>query len=488
VDCPARTTTHSVFLRNFCAAILLANVLLYSQCAVKHPPSNEEIRKQALQKVDLTGTWKALGATAGPIQDNWLASFDDQQLTLVVNEALANNLDLQAAAIRVEESALSVNLAKSYLRPTVSVMGTGGLKAGGGDSSSALQGIFLGASWEPDIWGKFRYAKNAELAMYESSQSDFDFARQSLAATTAKNWFTATETYLQMQIAEEMVRSSQDLVSMAEDRWKIGIGSEQDVAISRAALGSFQDTSKQVKLAHEQTLRGLELLLGRYPSAELQARHDLPKFPGPVPVGMPLQMLERRPDMIAAERRVAAAFNRIGEAKAARLPNITLNASLGVLSSQVIQLKQDFSNPTGGLGARLFAPIYQGGALKTNVQIRTAQQDEAMVVYASMALRALGDVENAIATSQTLEEREQILEQVVIDSQRALELAQTAYRVGQQDLRSVEQRLLDLDSARLTLLRVQSERLTQRVNLYLVLGGRFEPPITESTQTNSTGK
>ena len=142
---------------------------------------------------------------------------------------------------------------------------------------------------------------------------------------------------------------------------------EQDVASARANLGTFQDSAAQIHLAHEQTLRALELLLGRYPAAELKARQNLAQLPGPVPAGMPLQTLERRPDLIAAERRVAAAFNRVGEAKTARLPRIILNASVSALDSQVLQLRSDYSNPTAGAGGRLIAPIYQGGALNTQV-------------------------------------------------------------------------------------------------------------------------
>jgi outer membrane protein TolC len=182
-------------------------------------------------------------------------------------------------------------------------------------------------------------------------------------------------------------------------------------------------------------------------------------------------MLERRPDMVAAERRVAAAFNRVGEAKAARLPRIVLNASVGAVQSDILQLKDDFSNPTAGAGATLIVPVYRGGELRTRVEIRTLEQKEAVAQYARLALRALGDVENALAAGQTLTERERVLNRVVTDNERALSLAQTSYRVGRTDLRAVHQQQLSLFSARLMLLRMQSEQLSQRVNLHLALGG-----------------
>jgi outer membrane protein TolC len=190
-------------------------------------------------------------------------------------------------------------------------------------------------------------------------------------------------------------------------------------------------------------------------------------------------MLERRPDMVAAERRVAVAFNRVGEAKAARLPRLTLKANVADIQSDILELQSDFENPAGGLGANLLAPIYQGGALRTQVEIRTLEQKEAVAQYANLALRALGDVENALAAGQTLAERDELLQRTVAFNQRALELTQMSYRVGTIDLRAVQQQQLSVHTSRLTLLRVQSEQLAQRANLYLAVGGSFEEPPEE---------
>lgn len=459
--------------------------ILFAGCQTKSPPTRAEIQQQALPNIALTNAWKA-GGVPGVIQDNWLATFNDDQLNALVYEAVTNNLDLRVSASRVEQAEQYVELSKAAMRPRVAIAGTGGFKGGGGsDVSSALQGVMLAVSWEPDLWGRMRYARNATQAGYASAQADFEFARQSLAAATAKSWFTASETWLQMQLAADMIKSAENLVSLAERRRQVGAGSEQDVALARANLGNFQDTAKQAALAHQQALRALELLLGRYPSAELASRENLPPLPGPVPVGMPLESLERRPDMIAAERRVAAAFHRIGEAKAARLPRITLNGSVAYIDSDVLDLKKSFQNPVGGFGGDMVAPIYTGGALSTQVKIRTLEQKTAVAEYAAMALRAIGDVENALAAGANLAERAQLLEQTVADQQRALDLAQDSYRVGETDLRSVQQQQLNVYTARLTSLRVQSEQLSQRVNLHLVLGGSFETMPAPQTQVTA---
>ena len=174
----------------FCAALPIA-------ACVSDPPTLEDIHLQTgtLANMPLTEGWKA-GAVAGSITDNWLASFNDTQLNTLVAEAMINNNDLRVSAARVEQAGQYVELAQSALRPAVNIFGTGGANMGGGD---ALQYFSLGASWELDLWGRLRYGRNAYQATYASAQADFEFGRQSLAATMAKGWFTATETWLQTQ-------------------------------------------------------------------------------------------------------------------------------------------------------------------------------------------------------------------------------------------------------------------------------------------------
>ena len=454
-------------------------------CAVTAPPPPEEIRKDALQGTEIRASWSAGAAESGALADDWLASFNDPQLNALVNEAVARNPDLRASAARVEQSAAYADIARAALLPAINLLGTGGFKAGGGsDLTSALQGVMLGISWEPDLWGRLRYGRNAADESYASARADYEFARQSMAAQVARSWFLATEARLQLAAAESVAQASRELVRLAGDREKVGVGSRKDVALARVNLGTFEDGVRQARLAYGQAVRSLETLIGRYPAAELQTASALPVMPGPVPVGMPLDMLERRPDIIAAERRVAAAFDRVGEARAAQLPTIRLNASVSALSSDVLELKDDFENPSGGAGGTLFAPLYTGGALTAQVAVRTAEQKEAVARYASQVLRGLGEVENALAASQALAERADLLARTLAAQEQALEFDQQAYRIGRQDQRSVEQQQQQVQSARMALLRVQSEQLIQRVNLHLALGGGFAEPVTVATTTS----
>ena len=456
----------------------LAIATLLTACAVKAPPPAEEMRKEALPDVVLDRPQWAAGAgvSADPVPQDWLHTFNDPQLDALVQEAIAHNPDLRVAGARVEQAAQSLIIAQSALRPQLGIFGTGGGKSGGGaDSSSALQAIMLFASWELDLWGRVRYARNAAEQDLLSAQADIQFARQSLAASVAKAWFTATQLTLNAAIAGDMVRSANQLTSLAQDRERVGVGTDADTAVARGTAKELEASQLQIELARSQALRALELLVGRYPAAEVQARADLLAVPGPIAAGLPLQMLERRPDVIAAERRVAAAFNRIGEAKAARLPSITLSGNFGAFESEILTLKEDFENPAGGFGARLLAPLYQGGAITAKVQIRTLQQKEAIADYARVSLRAIGDVENALATSASLATRAALLADALNEQTHALELTENQFKIGRADRRAVEQQRINMQNARIALHNVRTDELAGRVNLHLALGGSFAP-------------
>jgi NodT family efflux transporter outer membrane factor (OMF) lipoprotein len=441
-------------------------------CALKKPPDAAEIKEQALPKVGVPAQWTARGAGAGQVADNWLVTFHDDQLTAAVVEAIAHNTDLRVGAARVEQALLYAKLAGARLYPSVDLLARGGGKMSG--DNSGLHGAALTVTWELDLWGRVRYGRAAAAADAVSAQADFEYARQSIAALVAKSWFLATEAGLQAEVARATIRDGEALVSLAETRARVGVGNDEDIYVSRASVGTYRDALRQIELGREQALRALELLLGRYPAAAAGITATLPGQPDAIPAGLPSELLERRPDVVAAERRVAAAFNRVGEAKAARLPAIALTAGVSAISSDLFVL-QSRDNPVWNLGANLLAPIYRGGALKTQVEIRTAEQKQAIAAYASVGLRAFSEVENALSAEIAAREREQILTQTLADSRRALEVVQTQFKVGSTDLRFVTQRQLALNASQSALVRVQTEQRVQRVNLHLALGGSFEP-------------
>jgi len=268
-----------------------------------------------------------------------------------------------------------------------------------------------------------------------------------------------------------MVQSSQGLSGLASDRLRIGKGDEFDVVQAQASVLTYRDLALQADRARQEALRAVEILAGRYPAAQVDPGMELPRPPS-IPVGLPSQLLERRPDVRAAERRVAAAYYRTGEAKAARLPRISLSASVNSVTSELFVMKER-NNPVWSIGGSLLFPLFTGGALQAQVDVRTAEQSAAVAEFARVGSRAFGEVENALAASYNLDAREETLVGAIAANERALGFTRVRLDVGSGDQRAVLNQLLSLHSTRASHLHVRAERLIQRVNLHLALGGDF---------------
>lgn len=432
-------------------------------------PDARQLAQTELPHAGAPVAWKA-GAAPGAVQDRWLTGFADPRLAPLAEEALRHNIDLRAAALRVEAAMAAVKAAGGGLYPGVNVLARTGGKATG--ASGQLAGILVSASWEIDLWGRVRYGVQAADAQYASTRADFHYAQQSIVATLAKAWFLAAEAAGQQRLVANMNAAAQLLVKLAEERLRVGIGAEADVVTARANLQTYRDNALQIDFALAQSRRTLEMLLGRRPAAEIELPSMLVALPAPAASGLPSELLERRPDVIAAERRVAASFARVGEAGVARLSRILLTAALSSVFSSVFMLQQS-ADPSLGFGATLFYPLFNGGQLEAQVELRTNEQKQAAAAFAQTAQRAFNEVEGALAAEAALAAREPVLRQGLADTTRALDLEQVRDKIGSRDLRSVAQQQLGAYAAGMALLRVQSEQRVQRVQLHLVLGGDF---------------
>jgi len=454
--------------------------MLLAGCATLPEPKPNDTRAEALGHVQIPQTW-LMGVNAAPVEAGWLATFNDPQLNALVAEALANNPDLAMTVARVEQAEAQVDLATAQLKPAIGILGRAGSKPVS-DLVEMLGGVIMRATWEIDLWGRLRYQRNAAIAERDASAADLRFARQSLAASVARAWFVATETAQQAQLANDMAADAERLVGLSKDRLRVGAGTETDILTARAGSVSYRGAAQQVEGAHRSALRALEILLGRYPAAAIAPRTDLAPFPGPAPAGMPLDALDRRPDMIAAQRRVAVAFDRVGEAKASFWPSLSLSAGYGHISGKAADFRKDLDRTIASASASSVLPLYTGGRLTGNVRLRTAQQREAVANYARLALQVLGEVEAALDAETNVAAREELLRIAAQDSRRAADLTQDSYRIGKSDLRDVMYRQLTANAAEIALLAMRRERLVRRVDLHLALGGDFVVgPETEAS-------
>lgn len=450
-------------------------VVLLTACAA---PSQQQVEAEvddaaAASLPEFSDAWHAASST-GPVQVGWIESFNDPVLSGLVREAQQNNRSLAAAAANVEQARALARQAGASLSPDIGITagaGRGGAVEGAPNASSSFStGIQVG--WEIDLWGRIRSGVAQSTASAQAAQADYRFAQYSLAANTAIAYFTAIEAKLQTGIAKDSLAALEDTVRIVNAQFEEGMASAQDVALVRTDLATAQDQVATLEGAQRSALRALELLLGRYPAADIDVRTSLPTVPGPPPAGMPSELLERRPDIVAAERRVASAFNATNQAKAARLPSLNLTGSIGGASSEL----SDALNPANmiwNVGTGLLAPIFDGGRLRENVNIATAEQQASLAQYADTALNAFSEVESALDQGLVLIERDRALLEAAEQAENAYRLADLRYREGESsllDLLNIQQREL---AAKSNYSSVQRLQLEQRVGLNLALGGSW---------------
>ena len=442
-------------------------------------PSREAIEADVDQAVEsetpvLPEQW-GTQSDAGVVQVGWIEIFNDPALTRLVTEAQANNRDLTAAAASVDRAWALARQAGAVLSPDISLAATGG-RSGSSDSSSPTTtklSLGLQVSWEADLWGRLRAGQRGTVASAQAVEADYRFAQYSLAAATAKAYFTSIEAKFQADIARETVEILEETQRIVNVKHDNGMASAQDVSLTRSDLASARERLTTVDGSYRDALRALEVLLGRYPSAELDVRDSLPAVPPPPPAGIPSELLERRPDIVAAERRVAAAFNATAQAQAARLPTVGLTGNLGGASSSLSDLL-DPANVAWSAGANLLAPIFDGGRRREAVEIATAEQEQALAAYGQAALNAFTELESNLDQGTVIAQREVDLEVAAREAEKAFRIASLRYEEGEEDLLSVltiQQRVISAKSA---LSSVERLLLEQRINLNLALGGSWD--------------
>jgi len=485
------------------AAALLAAALLAGGCASAPPPEppdpgfplperwvREEAAGEAPEPPDGTAVAPYPAAEA-TIQEDWWRDLGDPRLDGLVAEAFEHNRDLAAAAARVSAAEAQARIAGADALPQA---GAGfdaarrrqnfiGFPIPGGDGEvlSTTTTTFdagLDVAWEVDLWGRLRAAEAAALAGLEASAADYRAARLSLAGRTASAWFGLIEAAEQLELARAEADSRRRTTERIRRRYELGLRPALDL---RLAL-STQAAAEAAVPAREQALdaarRRLELLAGRYPAGTAGpaagGAGPLPPVPPPVPAGLPAALIARRPDLVAAERRLAAAGLAIEQARAALYPQLRLTGSAGRASGELEDLLDgDFS--VWSLAAGLLQPLFQGGRLRAGVDLAEARRDEALAGFRSAAAQAFFEVEAALAAESLLAEREAALERAVAETAAARDLAEERYDLGLVDYLTVLETQRGALSAESSLLEARRQQLDARIDLHLALGGGFAP-------------
>ncbi|MGI4813701.1 MAG: efflux transporter outer membrane subunit [Janthinobacterium lividum] len=459
--------------------------------------------------------------TQADADPRWWMRFNDPELNSLIERAVAGNIDLQEAVLRIaasraqEQAARAAGLPNihataSYNREQLGLEGLlkdRGVYSGvnslaapnsalnqyspglGNTASNAGSGLLgqltspvnlfqvgFDASWELDLFGRVRRSVEAAGAQTSQQIENRNDALVSLEAEVAQTYARLRGAQAARAVAQQEVEAEQGIVELTNSQYTNGLGSQTDAASAAAQLRSAQAQLPQYEQSIGQAINSLSLLLGEPPGTlddELSRPGAIPPTPPEVPVGLPATLVRRRPDIRAAEAGLHAATAQVGVAVAQLFPDVSLTGNLGLRATDFKYLTR-WSSHFYSFGPSISLPIFQGGALVANIRLNRAEQAAAALEYRRTVLSALNDVENALIAYRTGHEQREALTQSVAASTRALELAREAYRHGLTPFIDVLNGQRTVNESRQSLTQATLTDTTNLVALYKALGGGWQ--------------
>ncbi len=426
----------------------------------------------------------------------WWRSFDDPALTSLEERVAAQNLDVQVATQRLLEARAQIEIAGAASLPSVSAAGNYAherYSAYGPFTSPPLLPFSIpatpfnyyqagfDASWEIDIWGQTRRSVEAARANYAAAAAQRRGVLLAALAELGRDYIDLRAAQDLLSITRQNLGTAQQSLSLTEQRAAAGLVADLDVANARAQEASIAAEIPPLQTRITTDINAISLLLGLPPSAlasELSPPRPVPPVPPEVPIGLPSELLTRRPDIIAAEDQLHRATAEVGVAVADFYPSFNLAGNIALQSISLSQFA-DIAARTYSVGPTITLPIFEGGQLRGQLSLRKAQQKEAAITYARTVLAAFHDVENALAAYDGEQRRRVSLEEAVRQNRRALALSQSRYADGLTDFLEVLTAQQNLLSAEQQLATSTAAVSTDLVAIYKALGGGWQIAFPE---------
>jgi NodT family efflux transporter outer membrane factor (OMF) lipoprotein len=416
--------------------------------------------------------------------DRWWESFGDPLTSQLVREALENNYDLQAAAARVLQAQAAFAEARGRKLPDVSYnlsrnrnkisFNLGGGPFGGGRFSvlSTTWSQDVSVSYILDFFGKLKRAQRAAWADMLASKANEQALINSLIASVINARIDIATTQRRLAIARDNIKIQQKTLDIVERRYEQGLVGPVDVRLARENLAATKVAEPTIELSLITTRNALDVLLARRPGSSAELSETLEQLPDlePIPVGMPASLLDRRPDIVAAEMALRAANERIGVSIGQLYPDLNITASYGASADRWRDIWEHFSE-TYGLTTGLTQPIFRGGQIRAQIDAAKARYAELAAVFNGTVLTAMGEVENALVSEQLLQNQLEHAEQRFIEAKAAEDLSRQRYQEGITGILTVLESERSRRAAEDELTILKGQIWTSRVNLYLALGG-----------------
>ncbi len=427
--------------------------------------------------VAIPDEWASATSQPEDLVHPWLDELADPQLNTLVEEAFEHNPSILSLNATTDIAEQQTWLSWSLFWPQVDA----GLRASRNKRNNAggfavstgpvnTFGFSMDFIWEIDLW--YKLGNELEATEHEKTASDSDLhaAKLSLAANIAKTWFDGIVAIQQVNLAEKTINSFRNALEIIEQGYNRGLYQALDVRLARTNLLNAQGRKQNFLRVQDQTTRILEVLLGRYPSGQFQFPAQLPNANQPLPNSVPSTLLDRRPDIIAAAERFFASDQRMLKARKNMFPTIQISGGGGTSSREA----KDVFNPEfiiWNIAGNLTQPLFHGGQLFAERNQAEAQVRLAAANYAQVVLQAFQEVETTMAAEHWLRKQQELLNDETKESREAERLAENDYVTGLADITTLleaQRRAFDSEN---NLLDMRKQRLQNRVNLYLALGG-----------------
>jgi len=401
----------------------------------------------------------------------WWELFGDATLNAMARQVEVNNQNVAAAEARYAQARALVAEQRASLFPQVTLDASANRSGGGGQQRTGNQyRVNIGGSWEPDVWGRLRAGVSGAQASAQASAADLAAARLSAQGELAANYIGLRLADAQLALLGETVEGYQRVLQITQNRVNAGVAPSSDLLQAKTQLANASADRLSAQRQRAQLEHAIAVLLGKAPADfTLEAAPWTLQVPA-IPVGLPSTLLERRPDIAAAERRVAAANAQIGIARSAYFPSLSLSGSYGVAGSAVGGLFSA-SNTLWSLGLSAAQTLFNAGATGVRVDQASAARDAAVANYRQVVLDALADVEDQLAASTVLAQQQELRETSASSAIQVEQQMLNRYRAGQVSYTEVVTAQVTALNARRSLLQAQADRQSTAVALVQALGG-----------------
>ncbi|MEO5917236.1 MAG: efflux transporter outer membrane subunit [Luteolibacter sp.] len=428
------------------------------------------------------GTWKEGRPLDHQAKGNWWKIFGDDALNGLQSRAAGANQEAKAAIARVDQARATARTARSELLPTLDANPsftrqrlTSNEKSNGGVTVSGFRAP-LDLSYEVDLWGRVRRGFESATADSQASVAAYHNVLLVLQTDVAQNYFALRSLDAEIEVTKNAIGLRKEQVQLVRSRFETGVGNELDLARTKADLDFAEAQIASLSKRRAELENALAILIGENPSTFTFAAASSDRLakwdPAPprIPAGLPADLLERRPDVSEAERQLAAANARIGVAKAAFFPSLSLTGSAGYVSADIGDMF-NWDSPAWLIGPSVSLPIFAGGRNQANFKRSEAAYTETVALYRQRILVAFGEVESSLSTIRFLEEQAAAQNRAVVDSSRAAELAETRYRTGIVGHLEVLDANRDVLQAKQAKAQLSGQRLIASAQLIKALGG-----------------